>query len=146
MGPSSYVQAVGSLRTCCLLRLSAPARGRLATAAASFGAKSALFRNLAPLLRVVGRRHRIIAREVPLGAIFIGRHVMIGCKMPPQHRHFFPVLEADDVIGLYRCADRTIGFLFAHIGRASCRDSVFMYCYVLGDADSSQNKTLQTTS
>src|SRR3546814_3255301 len=86
MGPSSYVQAVGSLRTCCLLRLSAPARGRLATAAASFGAKSALFRNLAPLLRVVGRRHRIIAREVPLGAIFIGRHVMIGCKMPPQHR------------------------------------------------------------
>src|SRR3546814_5935118 len=78
MGPSSYVQAVGSLRTCCLLRLSAPARGRLATAAASFGAKSALFRNLAPLLRVVGRRHRIIAREVPLGAIFIGRHVMIG--------------------------------------------------------------------
>src|SRR3546814_7263735 len=74
MGPSSYVQAVGSLRTCCLLRLSAPARGRLATAAASFGAKSALFRNLAPLLRVVGRRHRIIAREVPLGAIFIGRH------------------------------------------------------------------------
>src|SRR3546814_141261 len=112
MGPSSYVQAVGSLRTCCLLRLSAPARGRLATAAASFGAKSALFRNLAPLLRVVGRRHRIIAREVPLGTIFIGRHVMIGCKMPPQHRHFFPVLEADDVIGLYRCADRNSGFLF----------------------------------
>src|SRR3546814_17639193 len=117
MGPSSYVQAVGSLRTCCLLRLSAPARGRLATAAASFGAKSALFRNLAPLLRVVGRRHRIIAREVPLGAIFIGRHVMIGCKMPPQHRHFFPVLEADDVIGLYRC----------ELGSASCRERVCQY-------------------
>src|SRR3546814_17976007 len=101
MGPSSYVQAVGSLRTCCLLRLSAPARGRLATAAASFGAKSAVFRNLAPLLRVVGRPHRIIAREVPLGTIFIGRHVMIGCKLTPPNRPVFPVLVADGGIGIY---------------------------------------------
>src|SRR3546814_2751383 len=112
MGPSSYVQAVGSLRTRCLLRLGARTRGRLATAAASFGAKSALFRNLAPLLGVVGRRHRIIAREIPLRAIFIGRHVVVGRKMTPQHRHLLTIFETDKMIGLYRCADRNSGFLF----------------------------------
>src|SRR3546814_11927738 len=112
MGPSSYVQAVGSLRTRCLLRLGARTRGRLATAAASFGAKSALFRNLAPLLGVVGRRHRIIARETPLRAIFIGRHVVVGRKMTPQHRHLLTIFATDKMIGLYRCADRNRGLLF----------------------------------
>src|SRR3546814_14934814 len=98
MGPSSYVQAVGSLRTRCLLRLGARTRGRLATAAASFGAKSALFRNLAPLLGVVGRRHRIIAREIPLRAIFRGRQVVVGGNMTPLHLHILPIFATDKTI------------------------------------------------
>src|SRR3546814_6068018 len=60
----------------------------------------------ATLLGIAGCDDRITLRQVPLGAILVGRHAVISCEMAPQHLHLLSVFEADDVIGLHRRPDR----------------------------------------
>src|SRR3546814_15755302 len=78
----------------------------LAPAAAPLGAKADLLGERATLLGIAGCDDRITLRQVPLGAILVGRHAVISCEMAPQHLHLLSVFEADDVIGLHRRPDR----------------------------------------
>src|SRR3546814_19330129 len=57
----------------------------LAPAAAPLGAKADLLGERATLLGIAGCDDRITLRQVPLGAILVGRHAVISCEMAPQH-------------------------------------------------------------
>src|SRR3546814_8765546 len=59
----------------------------LAPAAAPLGAKADLLGERATLLGIAGCDDRITLRQVPLGAILVGRHAVISCEMAPQHLH-----------------------------------------------------------
>ena len=77
---------------------------------AARGAKADLLGQLAALLGVVWRDHRIVGGQAPTLTVLIGRHVVGRFKMPLQHLQFFAILETDDVIGRDRAAHRHGGF------------------------------------
>src|SRR3546814_8621880 len=64
------------------------------------------------LFRSVRRDHGVILRQVPLGAIILGRHVVMRHQVAPQHLELLAVLKTYNVIGLDRCADRDGRLLF----------------------------------
>src|SRR3546814_5676203 len=66
----------------------------------------------AALLGIVRRDHWVILRQVPLGAIILGRHVVMRHQVAPQHLELLAVLKTYNVIGLDRCADRDGRLLF----------------------------------
>src|SRR3546814_13501399 len=66
----------------------------------------------AALLGIVRRDHWVILRQVPLGAIILGRHVVMRHQVAPQHLELLAVLKTYTVIGLDRCADRDGRLLF----------------------------------
>src|SRR3546814_9126346 len=66
---------------------------------------------LAPL-RIVRGGPRIVGGEAPFGAIILRRQAVIGHQMSLERREFLPVLEADNMVGLDRSADRDGGLLF----------------------------------
>ena len=63
----------------------------------------------AALLGVVGRDHRIVGVEAPLLPVLVRSHVVVGHQVPLEHLQPFPVLQADDVVGLHRRTDRHLG-------------------------------------
>src|SRR3546814_8169273 len=67
--------------------------GLLAPAAAPFGAEADLLGKRTAFLGIVRRDQRVILRQIPLGAIVFGRHVVIGREMAPKHFHLLPVFE-----------------------------------------------------
>src|SRR3546814_14124898 len=74
----------------------------LAPAAAPLGAKADLLGERATLLGIAGCDDRITLRQVPLGAILVGRHAVISCEMAPQRLHLLSVFGADELLGLHQ--------------------------------------------
>ena len=74
--------------------------------------------------RVVGRDHRIISRQAPLGAVLIRRHAERR-QVPAQRLEFLAVVQTDEVIGRDRFTngDRRLLFFFQRGGnyRPACK-------------------------
>src|SRR5690242_4274114 len=62
--------------------------------------------------RVVRSDHRIIVRQAPFLAIFLGREIVMRAQVPLQRFELLTVLEADDVFGRHRLFDSHRGFQF----------------------------------
>src|SRR3569832_2715394 len=52
-----------------------------------------------PSRRIVWRHHRIVCRQAPFVAIFLGRHIVVRAQVPLERLELLAVLEADDVVG-----------------------------------------------
>ncbi len=89
---------------------SGPGRRLLAAAAAlgpgPLAAQPDLLGEFGALLGVVGRHHRIVRRQTPLCPILVGCQIVSSANVPLQHLQLLAVLEADDVVGCHRAADR----------------------------------------
>src|SRR3954470_24548678 len=80
----------------------------LPAALAAF-AQADLLGEVAALLGIVRRHHRIVGRQVPALAIFVGAHLVARPQITLQHLQLFAVLQADHVLVLHRLPYRDGG-------------------------------------
>src|SRR3546814_2998767 len=83
----------------------------LAAAAADgrLPAEADLLRELEALLGIIWRDHGIVGRQPPLSPVLVRGHLIVGHQVAFQHFEVLAVLQTDDVIRLYRRADRNRG-------------------------------------
>jgi len=72
--------------------------------------KSDLFRQTGPPLRIAGRGHRMVTRQVPASTILVDGQSMAGIEVPSKHLAAPAAFQADDIIAMNGSPDRDGGY------------------------------------
>jgi hypothetical protein len=62
--------------------------------------KADLFRQTGQALRMAGRSHWMLTRQVPASAILVNAKSMVGREMPSEHLAASAAFQADDIIAV----------------------------------------------
>lgn len=68
------------------------------------------------LLGVLGRDHRVVGGEAPLGAVLVRRHAVLGAQVALERLERESVFEADDAVGVDGLLDRNGGLQLDGLG------------------------------